>query len=542
MTDERHYDADVIIIGGGPAGATLGSFLGRGGYTALIIEKDIHPRDHVGESLVPSTNLVFDKIGFLDKMNDAGFIKKRGTAWNGPRSKTWKFVEIPLFEVPIENAPQPWTYQVERDAMDTLLTQATFTADSAVTAGPIAGPGNQILVGTQNGTLYSLSKNLGVRWQKSIGGAIKGMPAYSADALYVVTNDRLKAYNPNTGAQLWSHLLSNGSVAGSVAVGYGREVFAQTQNGTVAAVGEGWTYAPFAVAADPVLISRRAGLPPACPVCSAASGAPVTPGNVAGFKIQRSDDGGDWIDIATVPSTTLIYSDTSVLDNTNYAYRVQTLDAGGNDSDFTGTAGSQPSLPALAQAPTLISVTALSVEALRLAWSSPADDVVVHYQIERGLSAGGPFTLVAQALGGAGGSDDAGLAPASTYYYRIQALNDSGASPYSNVLSGTTRALTLPTPQNVGAKLLSNGQIQVSWTAGPVGVGTLVEVIEDGVQDYQLLGTTDNAGPFAHYPNEPSGFSYRVKFVQGNAESAYGYTALGVDTRIVSVYLPLIVK
>jgi len=29
-----------------------------GGHRALILEKDIHPRDHVGESLVPSTNLV----------------------------------------------------------------------------------------------------------------------------------------------------------------------------------------------------------------------------------------------------------------------------------------------------------------------------------------------------------------------------------------------------------------------------------------------------------------------------------------------------
>jgi len=49
---------DVIVIGGGPAGSTLGTLLGMGVHRALILEKDIHPRDHVGESLVPSTNLV----------------------------------------------------------------------------------------------------------------------------------------------------------------------------------------------------------------------------------------------------------------------------------------------------------------------------------------------------------------------------------------------------------------------------------------------------------------------------------------------------
>jgi FADH2 O2-dependent halogenase len=119
--EERKLDADVIIIGGGPAGAALGTFLARDGIKTLIIEKDIHPRDHVGESLTPSTNIVFDKLGFLDKMNDAGFIHKPGTGWNAPRSPLWRFIEIWLFEYPIPNAPQPYTYNVERDVMDTML-------------------------------------------------------------------------------------------------------------------------------------------------------------------------------------------------------------------------------------------------------------------------------------------------------------------------------------------------------------------------------------------------------------------------------------
>ncbi len=117
----RAFDADVIIIGGGPAGAALGTMLARNGNRALIIEKDIHPRDHVGESLTPSTNLVFEKIGFLDKLNDAGFIHKPGTGWNAPRSPLWKFIEVGLFEFPLEGSAQPYTYNVERDVMDTML-------------------------------------------------------------------------------------------------------------------------------------------------------------------------------------------------------------------------------------------------------------------------------------------------------------------------------------------------------------------------------------------------------------------------------------
>src|SRR5213080_2390467 len=118
---ESTYDADVIIIGGGPGGSALGTLLARDGHKVLILEKDIHPRDHVGESLTPSTNLVFDKIGFLDKMNDDGFIYKPGTGWNAPRSPLWKFVEIWLLEFPLPGTPQPYTYNVERDVMDTML-------------------------------------------------------------------------------------------------------------------------------------------------------------------------------------------------------------------------------------------------------------------------------------------------------------------------------------------------------------------------------------------------------------------------------------
>ena len=95
---EASFDADVIIIGGGPAGAAMGTLMAKEGHRALILEKDIHPRDHVGESLVPSTNVMFDKMGVLKKIDEVGFIPKPGTAWNSPRSALWKFIEVWLRE------------------------------------------------------------------------------------------------------------------------------------------------------------------------------------------------------------------------------------------------------------------------------------------------------------------------------------------------------------------------------------------------------------------------------------------------------------
>ena len=132
---EREYDADVIIIGGGPAGSSLAILLAMGGYKTILLEKDIHPRDHVGESLTPSTNLMFKQLGVLDKINAGGFIHKPGTGWCAPRSPLWKFVEIWLFEFPIPNGPQPYTYNIERDAMDTILIRHAHEQGAKVLEG-----------------------------------------------------------------------------------------------------------------------------------------------------------------------------------------------------------------------------------------------------------------------------------------------------------------------------------------------------------------------------------------------------------------------
>src|SRR5437762_3431558 len=48
MAHKRH---PVIILGGGPAGAATAMYLLRHGITPVIVERDHHPRYHVGESL-----------------------------------------------------------------------------------------------------------------------------------------------------------------------------------------------------------------------------------------------------------------------------------------------------------------------------------------------------------------------------------------------------------------------------------------------------------------------------------------------------------
>ena len=81
VSDASQLDTQVIIIGGGPAGSTLGAYLAQAGVRHMILDQAAHPRPHVGESLVCSTTRIFQDIDFLPVMEQERFVRKYGAVW-----------------------------------------------------------------------------------------------------------------------------------------------------------------------------------------------------------------------------------------------------------------------------------------------------------------------------------------------------------------------------------------------------------------------------------------------------------------------------
>jgi flavin-dependent dehydrogenase len=109
---------DVIIIGGGPAGAALGGYLSKAGISNIIFEGANHPRQHVGESLVMSTIRVFKDLDFMETMEAEDFVRKYGAAWHAPNGKEFGAA---FDQIEQEGIDQVYTYHVNRAKFDMYL-------------------------------------------------------------------------------------------------------------------------------------------------------------------------------------------------------------------------------------------------------------------------------------------------------------------------------------------------------------------------------------------------------------------------------------
>ncbi len=72
----RHDQYDCIVIGGGPAGATVATLVAKMGHRTLVLEKAHFPRPHIGESLMPQTYWPLKRLGMLDRLEASGFPRK----------------------------------------------------------------------------------------------------------------------------------------------------------------------------------------------------------------------------------------------------------------------------------------------------------------------------------------------------------------------------------------------------------------------------------------------------------------------------------
>ena len=115
---------DVLVVGGGPAGSTISALLADQGWNVHVLEKDSHPRFHIGESLLPQSVPMLKRLGVLPEIEKIGILKYGAELVSCRQGRSQMFHFAKAFD-----ESQPYAFEVKRAEFDAIL------ANNAITKG-----------------------------------------------------------------------------------------------------------------------------------------------------------------------------------------------------------------------------------------------------------------------------------------------------------------------------------------------------------------------------------------------------------------------
>jgi len=130
MTASESETIDVVVIGGGPAGATAAALIAEAGHRVVLLEKSHHPRFHIGESLLPASLPLLERLGVASQVESIG-LTKHGVEFFSPvhaRSQRFDFAES-------WNKTLCYAYEVRRSSFDAILLQRAGSVGAQVVEG-----------------------------------------------------------------------------------------------------------------------------------------------------------------------------------------------------------------------------------------------------------------------------------------------------------------------------------------------------------------------------------------------------------------------
>ena len=179
------------MIGGGPAGSTTSTLIAQRGHRVGLFERERFPRFHIGESLIPETYWVLERLGMLPKMQRSPFVKKYSVQFVNSSGK----LSAPFYFW--DNKPHECsqTWQVVRSEFDAMM------LDHARENGVDAHEGVHV-----RDVLFEDDRAVGVRIQDAKGTReVRARVVVDASGQAALLQNRFKL-------RIWDPVLNKGAI------------------------------------------------------------------------------------------------------------------------------------------------------------------------------------------------------------------------------------------------------------------------------------------------------------------------------------------
>ncbi|MDN5204740.1 fibronectin type III domain-containing protein, partial [Fulvivirgaceae bacterium BMA10] len=244
--------------------------------------------------------------------------------------------------------------------------------------------------------------------------------------------------------------------------------------------------------------------------------------NETGFEIERSTEPGSGFSlIATVGSDVLSYSDTGLLENTTYYYRVRAVNS--DTSSAYSNESNATTLTNTVSAPDNLLASAVAIDQIDLTWNHSGNNET-GFEIERSTEPGAGFTLITTVGSNTLSYSDINLLENTTYYYRVRAINNIISSGYSNESNATTLTNTVSAPDNLLASAVASDQIDLTWNhSGNNETGFEIERSTEPGAGFTLITTVGSNTLSYSDINllENTTYYYRVRAINNIISSGY---------------------
>ena len=236
-----------------------------------------------------------------------------------------------------------------------------------------------------------------------------------------------------------------------------------------------------------------------------------------GFKVERKDDNGDFIEIATLGMNAVSYTDEALIFGTDYTYRVRAFVTPNLYSDYSNETTIQTIFPA----PTDLNIQLNSDTEIQINWSDNCD-FETGYSIER-RDGGSSFVEISQVSENVTTYIDNDLIYGLHYYYRVRAFTQLNHSDYTGVVD-TILEITAPTNLTATANVT---EILLEWDDNTnIEENYEIERKIDG-EDFAVIATVNQ--DITNYTDTNVDnmvtYFYRVRAITQNNQSEYSNIA-----------------